>query len=998
MRKLISKRSKLYAILLGCLITIQASGLIAFAENTIRPADDFVVSDRDYINLPSEWKGNASGDGILQTNIYPGSEPLVKRVNNTNVLVWLADDASRNSVNRTQLMYSVQLVASGTWTSPQPVDNDNTADFYPNIASDGNDVFVTWQNINKEFGEAEATLEKLAEASEIKVSKFNKAANSFDTPVRLTTNNVLDQTPVAAVSGGKAYVSWVSNDAKDLFGTKGNNSIMYSCFDGTTWQQAKKLADCAGIPISITSTGLGGKLYLSYSLDVDKKLETVVDREIYYIIADASTQSGQKQLTKNNVIDSKPEIVTRNNKASVFWYQDKRIKYVEDITAPVIKDFLPEPIDGYNDNYKIVFDKDNICLMWAKQVNGSIEVFGAFYDTEIKEMTNIVKLTDTKQMIVSFDAIYDQSGELYLVCNKAEKIEKTLDKNKYYEQGLSDLYTTKISWNTNGSADIASTKYNESDFCPGKPLPISFDFKNIGNKAIKKLTIEAYEGNPFNGGKKLDQSKTIETYIKAGSFKNISTSFTPKEARKYNLYLKVLVNDNDDIDMTDNIIYADMGYCDIMIEKLTVMGNEDSKTLVVTIKNTSVIPAKDVKLFGREDSESGKIITEKGLFTVNAGGKQQILCSINTKDIKFDKDGVKIIHILTTTSSEERYTSNNNTSFLLSKRLPSNGNDNGGDPNGNQNGNGDTGVPGGIIVIPGDDKPSTNKSNNAKLSTLNIDKGTLSPAFDKNTGLYDLTLGSDIKDIIIDATTEDKKALVIIDGVVKSNSVTNYHIKVPSEKTRLEISVKAENGEVKTYIIKIKRTVVKDDGEKPSTDARELTDINSHWAKDYILSLVKVGIMAGYPDKTFKPDNKISRAEAAVVLVKIFNKNPDNASKLAFKDEGKIPSWAYGYINTAVQMGWIKGYTDNTFKASNYITRQEFTAMFIRAMGYNEINIDKTSFADDAKIALWAKGYVGKAAELKLIGGYHDKTFRPSGNITRAEVCVIAQKYIDTLK
>jgi hypothetical protein len=321
----------------------------------------------------------------------------------------------------------------------------------------------------------------------------------------------------------------------------------------------------------------------------------------------------------------------------------------------------------------------------------------------------------------------------------------------------------------------------------------------------------------------------------------------------------------------------------------------------------------------------------------------------------------------------------------------SNGSD--GDSNNSQNGDTNTGLSGGPVIIPDDKTPQ--KSNNAKLSILNIDKGTLSPAFDKNTGLYDLSLDTDIKGITLNLSTEDNKASLIIDGVVKSNSVTNYHINTPVEKSRLEISVKAENGEVKTYIINIKRNVVKDDGKKPSTDANQFTDVNNHWAKGYILKLVNLGMMTGYPDKTFKPDNKITRAEAAVVLVKIFNKTPDNINKLAFKDGAKIPSWAYGYIKTAVQMGWIKGYTDDTFKAANYITRQEFTAMFVRAMGYNKLNIDKTTFADDAKIASWAKGDIGKAAELNLIGGYQDKTFRPLGNITRAEVCVIAQKYIE---
>ncbi|MDP4183484.1 MAG: S-layer homology domain-containing protein, partial [Bacillota bacterium] len=313
-----------------------------------------------------------------------------------------------------------------------------------------------------------------------------------------------------------------------------------------------------------------------------------------------------------------------------------------------------------------------------------------------------------------------------------------------------------------------------------------------------------------------------------------------------------------------------------------------------------------------------------------------------------------------------------------------------------QNGGNNANNPGGAIIVPGSNSQNTQQqSSNAKISSLKIDKGTLSPAFDKNTALYDLTIDNEVKEIRLSLSTDDSKASLIVDGVSKANSVVNYPVSVPVEKTRLEIKVKAENGDIKTYIINIKRKIVIDDGKKPSSDLDQFSDVNDHWAKDYIMSLAKLGIMSGYPDKTFKPNNKITRAEAAVVLIKIFNQLPAKDAKLSFSDEAKIPSWSYGYIKTAVDKGWIKGYGDKTFKANNLITRQEFAAMFLRAIGYKDLKPAKTNFADDAKIGSWAKGYIAKAAELGLIGGYQDKTFKPEGNISRAEVCVIAKKYLD---
>ncbi|MDI6600315.1 MAG: S-layer homology domain-containing protein [Thermoanaerobacteraceae bacterium] len=100
-------------------------------------------------------------------------------------------------------------------------------------------------------------------------------------------------------------------------------------------------------------------------------------------------------------------------------------------------------------------------------------------------------------------------------------------------------------------------------------------------------------------------------------------------------------------------------------------------------------------------------------------------------------------------------------------------------------------------------------------------------------------------------------------------------------------------------------------------------DTSSHWARGYIGALQSRGIITGYPDRSFRPDSKITREEMATIVAKSLNLKPKNSH--IFKDTGK--SWAEGYINAAYEAGLIKGYSDGRFKPYSYATRAETAAM-----------------------------------------------------------------------
>ncbi|HEY9061618.1 MAG TPA: S-layer homology domain-containing protein [Pseudobacteroides sp.] len=172
-------------------------------------------------------------------------------------------------------------------------------------------------------------------------------------------------------------------------------------------------------------------------------------------------------------------------------------------------------------------------------------------------------------------------------------------------------------------------------------------------------------------------------------------------------------------------------------------------------------------------------------------------------------------------------------------------------------------------------------------------------------------------------------------------------------------------------------------------------DIFNHWAEERMISMIENGAIAGYPDGTVKPDLDMTRAEVITTLVKAIGLEPAKDPKLKFADIKSIPTWAQGYIQVALEKGIVAGYPDNTYKANNKVTREEFLVMAMKAFNYEASKNTALKFKDAKAVSGWALGYVAKAIELTIIEGYkEDNTIKPNKKITRAEVMTIIDKCI----
>lgn len=149
--------------------------------------------------------------------------------------------------------------------------------------------------------------------------------------------------------------------------------------------------------------------------------------------------------------------------------------------------------------------------------------------------------------------------------------------------------------------------------------------------------------------------------------------------------------------------------------------------------------------------------------------------------------------------------------------------------------------------------------------------------------------------------------------------------------------------------------------------------------------------MIGYKDGTFKPENKMTREEVAVMFSRLL-KNPPTKGRvygLNFSDV-KGDRWSVTAISYMSDLGILKGYPDGTFKPEAPITRAEFAAM---AAGFAKLNVGEKTFTDLAPTH-WAYNVVKKAAGAGWIEGYPDSSFKPDKSITRAEVVNITNRML----
>ncbi|WP_341347033.1 pullulanase [Paenibacillus sp. FSL H3-0469] len=161
----------------------------------------------------------------------------------------------------------------------------------------------------------------------------------------------------------------------------------------------------------------------------------------------------------------------------------------------------------------------------------------------------------------------------------------------------------------------------------------------------------------------------------------------------------------------------------------------------------------------------------------------------------------------------------------------------------------------------------------------------------------------------------------------------------------------------------------------------------THWASAAITSLAAKQVVTGVNAEAFEPARKVTRAEFTALLMRALGQS--GQGQTTFEDV-RPGAWYASYVEAAASLGIVSGRSRSSFAPDAAISREEMAVMAVRALEFKQgeklaMAAPPAGYADASGIREWAKAYVNAATALKLVEGREQRQFIPQGLLTRAE-------------
>ena len=200
--------------------------------------------------------------------------------------------------------------------------------------------------------------------------------------------------------------------------------------------------------------------------------------------------------------------------------------------------------------------------------------------------------------------------------------------------------------------------------------------------------------------------------------------------------------------------------------------------------------------------------------------------------------------------------------------------------------------------------------------------------------------------------------------------------------------------------VKISATFAEDpdwtEPEEPATDVSDLfIDVAANaWYKDAVQYAYDNGLMTGVSDTEFAPEATTTRAMIVSILARL--EGVESAQVAGFADVDD--EWYATAVNWAANVGVVNGYEDNTFRPNQPITREQLAAILMNYAAYKGEDVsnraDLSAYSDTATISSWANDVMQWAVAEGLISGMTADTLQPQGSATRAQVAAILERFL----
>lgn len=245
--------------------------------------------------------------------------------------------------------------------------------------------------------------------------------------------------------------------------------------------------------------------------------------------------------------------------------------------------------------------------------------------------------------------------------------------------------------------------------------------------------------------------------------------------------------------------------------------------------------------------------------------------------------------------------------------------------------------------------------------------------------------------VVFKGLAEDEVLTIDKDFTAKAEYENN-------SKEKVEVKIELKNTTVASNYI-LSTTSIKEDlnntieEEQVLNNKHLFTDLESHWSEPAVAYLNSLGIINGYPDGTFKPNNYITRGDMAVIserAISNLNHKLSTSNKVKFEDV-KENQYYYNSIQKLVSTQLFNGYPDGTFKPDNFITREESFVVIGKFIDKYCSNLptknNTVKYKDYNDVAEWARPYLDKLNKYGIVNGDTNGKVNPKDKVTRAEIC-----------
>ncbi|QQR83069.1 S-layer homology domain-containing protein [Candidatus Peregrinibacteria bacterium] len=216
-----------------------------------------------------------------------------------------------------------------------------------------------------------------------------------------------------------------------------------------------------------------------------------------------------------------------------------------------------------------------------------------------------------------------------------------------------------------------------------------------------------------------------------------------------------------------------------------------------------------------------------------------------------------------------------------------------------------------------------------------------------------------------------------------------------NESIATQVVIQAvQNGRVVSSVVNGKRAV-RALRSLAQRRAMNFTDLEGHWAKDYIHALYDIEVINGKTTTRFAPNDNVTRAEILKMALEAFNYDiPGIASNLPYSDVA-LDAWYAPYIQVGFEEGILRT-KEGELKPNQAVNRAEALQIILDAAEV-ELGTHDNIFTDVPNQS-WYTNYVTYANAEGIVQGYGDGTFGPGRDITRAQSAKIIVKVLEMLE